>query len=92
MFELGPQFMCGGSQTTRSKPDPEVFLKTADALKLPSRSCIVIEDSRNGIQAARNAGMKVVVITTSLKREEIFNVDMIITDFNELNFDKLNNI
>lgn len=47
-----------GNDVSHSKPDPEVFLKAAQALKLEPNECIVIEDSFLGIQAAKSAGMK----------------------------------
>jgi len=42
----------------KSKPDPAIFLKAAEALSLPPSECIVIEDALNGVQAAQAAGMK----------------------------------
>ncbi|TCL56884.1 beta-phosphoglucomutase [Kineothrix alysoides] len=47
-----------GLDTTRSKPDPEVFLVAADKLGLPPQDCLVVEDSAAGVQAAKAAGMK----------------------------------
>lgn len=47
-----------------SKPDPETFLKCADLLNLKSEDCLVFEDSPKGTEAAKNAGMNCVVITT----------------------------
>lgn len=46
-----------GDDVMRSKPDPGIFLKTAEALNTPPASCWVLEDSANGIAAARAAGM-----------------------------------
>ena len=48
---------------TKSKPDPETFLKCAMQLGIPPRDCIVFEDAPKGVEAALNAGMKCVVIT-----------------------------
>lgn len=47
-----------GLDTTRSKPDPEVFLVAADKLGLSPGECLVVEDSFAGVQAAKAAGMK----------------------------------
>ena len=44
------------------KPSPDVFLSTAKMLKMENRKCIVLEDSNFGMQAAINAGMKVIVV------------------------------
>lgn len=53
-----------------SKPHPEVFLKAAKLLGVEPSSCIVFEDAPKGVEAARNAGMKSVVITTMHAPEE----------------------
>ncbi len=47
----------GGDEVERSKPDPEVFLRTAGRLGVKPDACIVVEDSPNGIRAAVAAGM-----------------------------------
>ncbi len=46
-----------GNNITKSKPDPEVFLMAADYLKLEPSECLVIEDAKAGIDAAKAAGM-----------------------------------
>lgn len=46
-----------GSQIERSKPDPEVFLRAADALGLEPGECLVVEDAVAGLEAARAGGM-----------------------------------
>ena len=51
------QVSCG-LDTTRSKPDPEVFLVAAKKLGLPADQCLVVEDSAAGIEAASAGGMK----------------------------------
>lgn len=45
-----------GNEITRSKPDPEVFLKAAAKLGLPPSQCAVVEDADAGVKAARNGG------------------------------------
>ena len=42
---------------TKSKPDPEVFLKGAEGLNVNPKDCLVFEDAAAGIQAAKAAGM-----------------------------------
>lgn len=46
-----------GTNIARSKPDPEVFLKAAAFLTENPENCIVVEDARAGIDAAKSAGM-----------------------------------
>ena len=47
------------------KPNPEVFLKAAAGLSISPSLCVVFEDSPHGIEAAQNANMKSVALTTS---------------------------
>ena len=47
------------------KPNPEVFLKAAAELSISPSQCVVFEDSPHGIEAAQNANMKSVALTTS---------------------------
>ena len=56
---LGDYFdrISDGTNITRSKPDPEVFLKAAEFLALPPEDCLVVEDAKAGIEAASAAGM-----------------------------------
>ena len=54
----------------KSKPDPETFVKAAQELNLKPNACIVFEDSPKGVEAAQNAGIKCVVITTVHTEED----------------------
>lgn len=54
-----------GTKIVNGKPDPEVFLKGAEALGLPPEQCLVFEDSAAGIQAAHRGGMKAIGIGTA---------------------------
>lgn len=54
--------VCDGTQITRSKPDPEVFLRAAGLLGLPPADCLVVEDAPAGLEAARAGGMDCAVI------------------------------
>jgi len=52
------------SDVTVSKPHPETFLKAAEGLGVKPDACVVFEDAPKGVEAALNAGMKCVVLTT----------------------------
>lgn len=53
----------GMEDTTKGKPDPEVFLVAARKLGIPPSRCIVFEDAIAGVQAAKAGGMKCVAVT-----------------------------
>lgn len=51
-----------GNNITRSKPDPEVFLKAAEFIGLPPQNCLVVEDAEAGIDAGADGGFKTAAI------------------------------
>ena len=51
-----------GNNITRSKPDPEVFLKAAEMLGLDPSVCLVVEDAHAGVEAAVNGGFDAAAI------------------------------
>ena len=63
----------------KSKPDPEAFTKCAELLHVRPENCIVFEDAPKGVEAAENAGMSCVVITTMHPQEEFKNYKNIIS-------------
>ena len=58
-----------GTMVSKAKPDPEVFLKGAEALGLKPEDCIVFEDAVAGVVAAHNGGMKAVGVGNAEVRE-----------------------
>jgi beta-phosphoglucomutase len=53
----------GMEDTTRGKPDPQVFLVAAEKLGVPPARCVVLEDAVAGVEAAKAGGMKCVAVT-----------------------------
>lgn len=72
------------SMVKNSKPDPEIYLKAADLLNVNPSKCLVFEDSHSGIKAALSAGMNVIAIATTHKKEELNPNLLKINDFEEL--------
>jgi len=66
------------------KPDPEIYLKTAELLDVRPWECLVFEDSPAGLQSGKSAGMKVIWLTTSHSIEDLLSADLIIEDFSKL--------
>ena len=69
---------------SKGKPDPEIYIKTAELLKVSPAECLVFEDAVVGINSAKAAGMKVVGVLTTHKAEELSGADILIKDFSEL--------
>lgn len=71
---------------TISKPDPQTYLMCAEKLHVNPADCIVFEDAPKGVESAKNAGMKAVVITTMHEAhefEQYDNVLMFIEDYTD---------
>ena len=74
----------GAEEVSKGKPDPEVFLVTAQLLGVDPAECAAFEDSNPGIRAALAAGMRVVGLATTHTNDElsIFPLHAIINDYN----------
>lgn len=75
-----------------SKPDPETFLTCAAQLHVSPDDCIVFEDSPKGVESAKRAGMKAVVLTTLHEAHEFDGMDhvlMCVKDFNDIKLKEL---
>jgi len=73
-----------GTQVTRAKPDPEVFLIAARELKVAPKNCIVFEDALAGIEAANSAGMTSIGIG---EKKILTEARFIFKDFTEIELD-----
>lgn len=80
------QAIIDGTKVSKAKPDPEVFLKGAEALNVSPHQCIVFEDAEAGVEAAINAGMFCIGIGSEniLKKAHL-----VISGFSNMTFDKL---
>jgi HAD superfamily hydrolase (TIGR01509 family) len=73
-LSLGPLFeaVVSGAQVGRGKPAPDVFVAAAERLAVPPGGCLVVEDSRNGLLAAKAAGMRCAVVPCAHTRHQDF--------------------
>ena len=75
---------------SKSKPDPECFLKGMEVLGATPQETIVFEDSFHGISAGRASGAKVIGLATTNKREALTPLcDMVIDDFTQISVENL---
>lgn len=70
-----------GNNITRSKPDPEVFLKAAEYLDMQPEVCLVVEDAVSGVDAAHAGGMKAAALGDAAEKKY---GDYILTCFSDL--------
>lgn len=51
------EFVVGADRVTNPKPAPDTFLLCAELMQVPPNECVVLEDSKTGLEAAQRAGM-----------------------------------
>lgn len=71
------------------KPNPEVFLKAAQRLGMPSDRCVVVEDSLAGVQAARRARMACLAVAVTWPREKLSGADMVVDSLEQVSVEDL---
>lgn len=77
----------------KRKPDPESYLLTAKKLGVKPEECVVIEDSATGLEAAKAAGMKCIVVPNEYTKHHDFSqADLVLKSANEINLEVLNNL
>ncbi|MFA6032376.1 MAG: HAD family phosphatase [Myxococcota bacterium] len=80
----------GAEDVVRGKPYPDPFLKAMElsgkrlGIPIAPAECVVIEDSINGVDAAKEAGMKCIALTTSYPRERLGHADLVVDSLKEV--------
>ena len=77
-----------GNKVVKSKPDPEVFLKGAEALGVKPEECLVFEDAQAGIEAAKKGGMRAVGLGDP---QVLTEADVVISSFTGISIEMLLN-
>lgn len=73
-----------GDIVAKKKPDPEIYNLVKQRLDLPEQECLVIEDSRNGLLAAKSAGMHcVITISAYTAREDFTEADAVFPELGD---------
>ncbi|MFD1604997.1 HAD family hydrolase [Flavobacterium artemisiae] len=94
-FNLHQYFshIVSGEDFPQSKPDPAIFLHAASLSIAPKENCIIIEDSTNGIKAAKAAGIYCVGYRSEHSNLQDYNqADLVIDHFSELNAEKISQL
>lgn len=78
------EFVLAGDVVGRKKPDPEIYLLALEKTGLKPEQCVVIEDSRNGVTAAKSAGLYVVATTNVYtENEDLSDADIVVTSLGD---------
>ena len=87
---LGPQRkghfaeILAGDVVSKKKPDPEIYSLASQRLKLKPDECVVVEDNRNGLLAAKAAGMYCIVTTNGYSKNEDFTeADLVVSELGD---------
>lgn len=73
----------------QAKPHPALYLHAAHKLEVDLKTCIAIEDSAHGIQAAQAAGLFCIGLNSSGNLNQVKNADLIVDEYHEINLEKL---
>jgi HAD superfamily hydrolase (TIGR01509 family) len=84
--DLGRFFsaVVSSSDIQHGKPAPDIFLRTAELLKVLPQNCCVIEDSKPGIAAGLAAGMEVIAITNTHPAAELHHATLVVQACQEI--------
>lgn len=84
------QYLCSGDEVPNGKPAPDVFLLAAQRLGQNPSECLVIEDTFNGVCAAKAAGMMCIAIPCQATRHQDFaHADLVLSGMAEVNLVEL---
>ncbi len=82
------QSVVTGCKIQRGKPFPDIYLTVAQELDIAPQHCLVIEDTLHGVEAAKNAGMKVIAIYNDYSKKDksllMQNADAFVNNYSEL--------
>ena len=81
-----------GSDVTNKKPHPEIFLLAAERMGIPPASCVVIEDSPGGVEAAKAAGAKCIAVTNTTTHENLCQADSICDSLEQISLETVVNL
>jgi beta-phosphoglucomutase family hydrolase len=74
----------GDEDVQHGKPDPEIYLRTAEELHVMPSACVAFEDSIAGVESAKSAGMTVIGILSTHTVDELVRADYVVKDFSEV--------
>jgi HAD superfamily hydrolase (TIGR01509 family) len=91
-FKSKMESILASENVNHHKPDPEIYLRSAENLSVPPANCVVFEDSFSGVSAAKNAGMEVVGVLSSHTQDELPPCRLYIEDYHTLSAELIREI
>lgn len=74
-----------GEEVTKGKPAPDIYLEVSNQLNIKPNECWVLEDSKNGVQAAKAAGMKCIgFINENSGNQDLSRADIIVNNIRDI--------
>src|SRR5256885_266968 len=84
LFDLDGVLVICADEISQGKPHPEGYLTAAARLAVSPGDCIVVEDTPPGIEAAHNAQMRAIAVSTTYSREHLADADLIVARLTDL--------
>lgn len=83
-------FWLSGDQVRRGKPEPDIFLEACKLGKVRPQECVVIEDSQNGVIAAREAGIKCVAYQNpGSGKQDLSRANLVVKSIGQISYSLL---
>lgn len=83
-------YIVSGDEVKEGKPKPDIYLEASKRLNIEPSECIVIEDSKNGVLAAKNAGMKCIGFKNENSgNQDLSRADIIVDSIKDINIERL---
>lgn len=86
LLGLGDPFsaIVSGEEVARGKPAPDIFLRAAERLELPTAQSVVLEDAPAGVAAGKAAGMRVIAVSAAFPPDSLGAADRVVRSFAEV--------
>ncbi len=83
-----------GNDVEKGKPDPAIFLRAAEHLRLDPPNALVVEDAVSGVKAAKSAGMKCLGIASDGRSEKLreAGADCVIPDYRNIGLQEVRDL
>ena len=78
------QYIISGEQVLKGKPNPDIYYLAQSKLGIPKERLVVIEDSYNGIQAGKSAGIYTIAYKGSMIEQDTYNADCAVYSYEQI--------